>query len=372
MERTPGSKRRLTPTAVGLFAVVTLVLLAALSTYRRWEGTAPQIRLVSPSKKAAGTKVTIEVEASDPGSGIRELSVTLHQGTRTIALEGQPPPSLPVWRIWSVGPQRWTAKYPDLDLSAQGLVEGPFQMVVEARDRSLRGNQARLVQEMVLDLTAPALAVISGQHYINQGGSELILLRVSKDTAESGVQVGPYFFPACADQLSDPALRIVLIAFPYDLDPGAPLAAIARDEAGNEGRAGFQYKVFPKHFRASQIELGDGFLAAKVPEILSHSPELKSRGDLLQSYLAINGELRQINNAKIAEVSSRDSSEWQWREPFLQLSNSQVESGFADHRTYLYQGRKVDLQDHLGFDLAVGNTTRSRAPMTAWWCMPIG
>jgi murein DD-endopeptidase MepM/ murein hydrolase activator NlpD len=30
-----------------------------------------------------------------------------------------------------------------------------------------------------------------------------------------------------------------------------------------------------------------------------------------------------------------------------------VESKFADHRTYFYQGKEVDQQVHLGFDLAV-------------------
>ena len=39
-------------------------------------------------------------------------------------------------------------------------------------------------------------------------------------------------------------------------------------------------------------------------------------------------------------------------EAFLQLSNSQVESAFADHRTYYYDGQEVDQQTHLGFDLA--------------------
>ncbi|MBI4465247.1 MAG: M23 family metallopeptidase, partial [Acidobacteria bacterium] len=37
---------------------------------------------------------------------------------------------------------------------------------------------------------------------------------------------------------------------------------------------------------------------------------------------------------------------------FLQLSNTAVESQFADYRTYIYQGKKVDEQVHLGFDLA--------------------
>lgn len=34
------------------------------------------------------------------------------------------------------------------------------------------------------------------------------------------------------------------------------------------------------------------------------------------------------------------------------MPNGQVMSAFADRRTYVYQGRNVDQQDHLGFDLA--------------------
>jgi len=45
----------------------------------------------------------------------------------------------------------------------------------------------------------------------------------------------------------------------------------------------------------------------------------------------------------------------------VQLGNSQVEASFADHRTYLYKGKEVDQQTHLGFDLAV----TSRVPIVA-------
>ncbi|MFN8005498.1 MAG: hypothetical protein U0V70_00425 [Terriglobia bacterium] len=30
-----------------------------------------------------------------------------------------------------------------------------------------------------------------------------------------------------------------------------------------------------------------------------------------------------------------------------------MEALFADHRTYFYQGKEVDQQDHVGFDLSV-------------------
>jgi murein DD-endopeptidase MepM/ murein hydrolase activator NlpD len=37
---------------------------------------------------------------------------------------------------------------------------------------------------------------------------------------------------------------------------------------------------------------------------------------------------------------------------FHPFSNNAVESAFADNRTYIYQGKEVDQQTHLGFDLA--------------------
>ena len=38
---------------------------------------------------------------------------------------------------------------------------------------------------------------------------------------------------------------------------------------------------------------------------------------------------------------------------FQQLGNSAVQAQFADSRTYIYKGKEIDQQVHLGFDLAV-------------------
>jgi murein DD-endopeptidase MepM/ murein hydrolase activator NlpD len=46
-----------------------------------------------------------------------------------------------------------------------------------------------------------------------------------------------------------------------------------------------------------------------------------------------------------------------WQGPFRQLANSAVEAGFADQRSYVYDGKQVDQQVHLGFDLAVTAAT---------------
>jgi murein DD-endopeptidase MepM/ murein hydrolase activator NlpD len=42
-----------------------------------------------------------------------------------------------------------------------------------------------------------------------------------------------------------------------------------------------------------------------------------------------------------------------FKDAFQQLGNSSVQAQFADARTYTYNGKEVDQQVHLGFDLAV-------------------
>ena len=76
-------------------------------------------------------------------------------------------------------------------------------------------------------------------------------------------------------------------------------------------------------------------------------------GDLLADFLKVNGELRRVNADEIAAFAKQTAPTRLWKEPFVQLGNSKVEAGFADHRTYFYKGKEVDQQVHLGFDLAV-------------------
>jgi murein DD-endopeptidase MepM/ murein hydrolase activator NlpD len=135
----------------------------------------------------------------------------------------------------------------------------------------------------------------------------------------------------------------------------------ARDEAGNEVVANFNLTVFPRQFRTRTLPVDDAFLGKVVPEILSHTPSLTDEGDLLKNYLAINRVLRAANNKSLAEMAARSQPRLLWKEPFRQLGNSQVEASFADHRLYVYKGREVDKQDHLGYDLA----TTAHAPVSA-------
>ncbi len=248
-----------------------------------------------------------------------------------------------------------------------GLVEGPARIVVAATRPvlfGLRESGSETAVDVTVRLTPPRLTPLSTLHYVTHGGSELVVYRVTPADAESGVRVGGIEYPgypaagAGIDGRED--LRVAFFALLHDQDLGAPVELYARDPAGNEATASFAHRIFERRFRRSRIPLSDGFLRRVVPDIVAGSPELAgehadsatSPAELLQIYLLINGQLRESNRAAVAALAAETAPRQLWSGPFRQLANSQVESGFADHRTYLYDGNEVDQQVHLGFDLA--------------------
>jgi len=63
----------------------------------------------------------------------------------------------------------------------------------------------------------------------------------------------------------------------------------------------------------------------------------------------------------LMDLARQSRPEFLWSKAFVPMQNGKVMAGFADERTYRYQGREVDRQTHLGYDLAA---TR-RAPVPA-------
>src|SRR5207302_2057550 len=126
--------------------------------------------------------------------------------------------------------------------------------------------------------------VLSTKHYINLGGSELVVYRATPPDVESGVQVGDLKYPGYPASganlegvhINDPAVRIAFIALRWDQDVNTPMFAYARDEAGNAARAEFDHLTFPKPFKKSTIPITDAFINKAVPWIYENSPEIKS------------------------------------------------------------------------------------------------
>jgi murein DD-endopeptidase MepM/ murein hydrolase activator NlpD len=240
------------------------------------------------------------------------------------------------------------------------LAAGSARIVVRASRPVLYGIrhvESTATRDVVVRLDPPRVAVLSTFHFVNQGGSEFVIYRATPEDVQSGVRVGDIEYPGYPASgvgiTSDPAARVAFFALLHDQDPGTPIQLFARDPAGNEAVTPLDHRVFPKTFARSRIAVDDRFLGRVVPAIAANSPEAQiPTGDLLAGFLEINRNLRRANNQYLADLAKKSSPEMLFRDAFQQLGGSQVEAGFADARTYLYQGKEVDQQVHLGFDLA--------------------
>ena len=355
---------------------VTLLLLAAIAfaagaylSAGRIPG--PTIEIHQPSR-LIGRTARFEASIDTLGGVLQDVTAVIEQGkTSTSLFSLTKPDSAEVTQETEtrirISREITRETYPT-------LMPGPAAVSVHATSSVLFGlrelrSTARLEIEARFD--PPQLRVLSSFHYVNHGGAELIVYRVTPPDAESGVLVGDRFFPgylasAAGVPDADETTRVALFALLYDQELNTPMRLFARDQAGNEAAIDFNHRVFPRRFRRSRITIGDRFLEQVLPDIIAHSDEfhtlpLPPEAGLLEQYLAINGGLRQLNATRIMTIARETSNERLWTEAFLQLGNSQVESGFADHRTYVYDGREIDQQVHLGFDLAATANVPIRA-----------
>jgi murein DD-endopeptidase MepM/ murein hydrolase activator NlpD len=342
-------------------AVVCLLVLVALG-FKVLDTAAPAI-VLKGSLKGIGLNTPVEFEVRDPKYRLKSLQVEIRQGGQTF----QVPFTFLSFSV--TGPHWWSrGRGFQADVHARmerkqlpALQEGQATLHITAVNNSwgrfFRGGKSEIWKDLPVRFVPPRIEVLTTQHYINQGGCDMVLFKVSAGTAESGVQVGSYFSPSWPVKDSAPETRMCVFAYPYNLDPKIPARVVARDDAGNETLANFTYEVFPKKFHTDTIHVSDDFLSRIVPPIMSQSPELDDQGSLLKNFLEINGRLRQIDAQKLIALSKKTAPHFLWSQPFVQLSNSKVEASFADYRTYVYNGQVIDHQTHLGFDLAVSQHT---------------
>jgi hypothetical protein len=340
-----------------IFFVVVLVIVFVALGLKLASRQGPAIILKSPPK-GLGIKTELVVEASDAKHNIKALDVEVMQGGQVLHQDKMIISARPRrwWRFWPGGPastMEWTV--PVGREVTPGLKEGRATVRIMALNdswgRLFRGGRTEVVLELPVHFQPPQLGVLTSQHYINQGGCDMVLFTVSPGTTESGVQVGTYFFPSFPVKESMPDTRLCVFAYPYNVDPSTTARIVARDDAGNEGLANFTYRVFPKKFHTDSITLTDDFMNRVVPPILAQTPEMRDEGSLVKNFLEINGQLRVLDAQRLVELSKHTASTFLWKEPFVRLP-SKTEAGFADYRTYTYNGEVVDHQTHLGFDLA--------------------
>ena len=348
-----------------LAALLLIALVAVGGAYVvAGQGAPPQLIIEKP-ERFVGQGGTLEVTADAPHARFTSLAIAVEQNGRSVPLFTLL--GAQAATITQVNPDRLRISRPFGKQNVPELQPGRARIVVTATRPSflnLRTLSSTATRDVQVRLDAPRVALVSTHHYVNHGGSEMVVYRATPPDVRSGVRVGNVEypgFPAAGAGIAgaDPALRVAFFALLYDQDLNAPIAIFAVDDAGNQATLTFVDNVFEKPFKRSNIQIDDRFMNRVVPEIIGHSPELNvappsAGSDMLPGFLKVNGALRQLNADQIAKLAtSKTSASRVWSGPFVQLGNSQVEASFADHRTYFYNGKEIDQQVHLGFDLAV-------------------
>jgi len=343
---------------VGLILIAALALGGAWVVAGRMEG--PAIEIGKP-EQFVGVSTPLEVSVGVTATQLSDLRVVFEQNGAEVPLFSLAEPGEATTR--QDGDRVFVAGTISKE-TVPTLKSGTARIVVTAARPvmyGLRDAESSAVRDVQVRLERPRVSVLSTHHYINHGGSEMIVYRVSPEDVESGVVVGDLEYPGYPAagvtvdgiRISDPAIRVAFFALLFDQDLNTPMRLYARDPAGNTARADFDRRTFPKPFKRSRIQLDDPFLDRVVPAILESTADVKPEGDTLAKFLAINGELRQKNAEQIASFAAQTAPEMLWRGVvFHPFRNTAVESAFADQRTYFYKGQEVDRQVHLGFDLA--------------------
>jgi murein DD-endopeptidase MepM/ murein hydrolase activator NlpD len=345
-----------------LAALVLLLLVAAGSVFVISRRESPPAVTIEQPVRVVGQAGTLAIAVGTTTSKLKDVSIAVEQNGQVIPIPNGSA------NLVQAEPNLLRASLPFGKQAVPQLKAGPARIVVSATNKSflsLRTLKTTATKDIEVRLEPPRISVVSTHHYVNHGGTEFVVYRATPSDVASGVRVGDVEYPGFAIG-NDPALKGAFFALLYDQELRTKIAAFARDEGGNEATASFIDNVFEKPQKKSRIELDDKFMGRVVPEILEHSPELKlappaAGADMLPAFLEVNGELRRRNADQIAAFAKQTSPTRLWDGPFVQLGNSKVEAAFADHRTYIYKGKDVDHQVHLGFDLAV----TSRVPVVA-------
>jgi murein DD-endopeptidase MepM/ murein hydrolase activator NlpD len=321
-----------------IVVVIALVVLVPIGFVLARSAT-PVIDLPS-SVTSLGQATPITVYLRDP-HGVRRLVAFVEQnGARYQVFETAQPSSL----------ADSTASFTAGLKATPQLQQGKAKLVLEATSNDLLRKTARLERDVTVVTQPPSVSVDSEQHYLYLGMADLATFNVSGSWTEAGVRVGDQTFRAWPVPGGKPGL-FSLFAFAWNMPPDTAPLVYASNGTGNDVTSPLVV-VFPKKeqpkYTTHDLQVSDAFLQKVINEL-----DPNGSGDPVARFVKINNEMRRANNQVLSDLRLKTADRFLWSQPFMRQPHSQAESSFADVRNYIYKGKKIDQQVHLGYDLAV-------------------
>ena len=318
--------------------VVAIVLVVFVLVFLVARSATPVVDLPSAfTTLAQPTPITVHVRDL---RGIRRLQAFVEQNGARYQVFGMGQPSKSTDSAWNfIAGTKTTPQ----------LQEGKAKLIVEATSNDLLRRTGRAEREVTV-VTQPPISADSEQHYLYIGMADLTTFGVSGGWTEAGVRVGDQKFRAWPMPSGKPGL-FSLYAFAWNMPTDTVPVVYATNGAGNDVTSPLAV-VFPKKeqpkYTTHDLQVSDAFLNKVINEL-----DPNGTGDPVVRFVKINSEMRRANNKTLSDLQFKTADKFLWSKPFIRQPHSQAEANFADVRNYIYQGKEIDQQVHLGYDLAV-------------------
>ncbi|HUD54300.1 MAG TPA: M23 family metallopeptidase [Terracidiphilus sp.] len=320
------------------FSVLVLLILVPILIVSARSAT-PVVDLPA-SITTLGQATPVSVQVHDP-RGIRKIAATVEQNGVSYPVGATTQPFTASDSTWS-----FTAGVK----STPQLKDGAAKLIVEATSNDLLGKKARAERDVTVVTRPPSLVVDSDQHYLYLGMADLVTFDVSGGWTAAGVRVGDQTYRSWPMPAGKPG-RFSLFAFAWNMPPNTAPMVYASIGAGNDVTSPIVFQ-FPKkeqpHYTVHDLQVSDSFMQKVVSEL-----DPNGSGDPVARFVKINSEMRRANNKTLSDLRFKTAEKFLWSQPFARQAHAQAEATFADLRNYIYHGKKIDQQVHLGYDLAV-------------------
>ena len=331
--------------ALSILLIVVVLVAGAVGALVWRQSVPPVTASFTPLPHYLGRDVAVELQLEAARGGLRTVEVRLSQGGQShVAFDHDFGDSAATTAQLTV----------ILEAAELGLSEGDARLQVFAKDGFWRlkpaDDEPVLDVPVFVDLTPPGLEVLAFTRYPAQGGAGVAVIQ-SRDGHRVDLEVGDQIFRSTPAGDPGSGKRLVFFSLAFDQPTDERPLVVATDEAGNTTVRSLEVVISPRKFKHSSVTLRADFLARKLPELLPDRGPL-SPEEFGEAFQIVSRDMRAAAAITKLELAEQSEPRPLWSGAFSQPRNTRVFSNYADTRDYRYEGKALDTQVHLGFDLA--------------------